>query len=190
MHTRQAIHDYMTATMLTTVTLFMVLAFCCAGCASQPHVWRVAAVSRPGGSGNLPVRVSESRQDRRSRIQGHWKVAVQLHRTEAGGLKLISEETRSRWIATGLLPGSNVVRIVRWADQPGVARVLPKRREERFVVSPRHPTLANLVMRQSHGQTSWLRNVFMNSLVMSAISAQRRANQMMWDLQAAELGGR
>lgn len=63
MHSRQALHDYMTATLLTTVALFMTLAFCCAGCAAQMQSASVATVSGSGSAGNLPVTVFESRKE-------------------------------------------------------------------------------------------------------------------------------
>jgi hypothetical protein len=63
MHCRQALHDYLTATMLMSVALFMALAFCCAGCATQMRSASAAAVSGPGGTGNRLVRVSESKKE-------------------------------------------------------------------------------------------------------------------------------
>lgn len=63
MHTRQALHDYMTATMLTTVALFMTLAFCCAGCKAQVQSASAGTVSGPGSTGNPAARVFESRKE-------------------------------------------------------------------------------------------------------------------------------
>ena len=63
MHSRQALHDYMTATLLTTVALFMTLAFCCAGCAAQMQSASAATVSGPGSASDLSARVFEGRKE-------------------------------------------------------------------------------------------------------------------------------